>query len=367
MNGSKRGTAYLPLHYGRPPENLYRKIVTLTGKISDLICEIYGTQEFITRISDPFWFHSLSIVTGFDWNSSGTTTTTIHALKEYASRNDTSFFVVGGKGKHMREKGNEIESLSQHFQSNSTGIKLKRETDLIAKIDSNLLQDSYNLYIHSAVSDYKGNYSVIQQGMNVEERMARRYHWLSKDLELKNIEARTGIEAGRLEDKCMDLSSRQSRMAREGMLAVIKEAPGISVGKQTTLDSFDNKRVLNLSIKVPWKTLEKLYEFQPGSMEDVLLTPGVGQSAIRALCYISEVITGATPSFTDPVRYAYALGGKDGIPKPINHDDYDFAINYFSELLRNTGMQSGERNKVLSRLSVESERSSLFFMRDLPY
>jgi Uncharacterized conserved protein len=97
MGLERKGTAYLPLHYGKPPEILYRKIVELTGQISTLICETYGTGEFIRRLSDPFWFHSLSLVTGFDWNSSGTTTTTMHALKQYSEQHNTDFLLQEGR------------------------------------------------------------------------------------------------------------------------------------------------------------------------------------------------------------------------------------------------------------------------------
>ncbi len=365
MGVARKGTAFLPLHYGKPPEMLYRKIVHLTGQISSLICETYGTKEFIQRISDPFWFHSLSLVTGFDWNSSGTTTTTLHALKEYSDRHNVEFFVAGGKGRYMKEKAGDINTRSEHFQSETLIRKIIRETDLMAKIDNNLLQDSYNLYIHSAVLDFKGNYSVVQQGMNEEERMARRYHWSSDNSTENMIEERSGIESFQMKETCLDLSSKLSRDSREGIMKAIRESPPLSHGKQTTLDSFDRQKVLNLGMKMPWKNIEKLYEFQPGNMEDVLLTPGTGQSTIRALCYISEVITGAKPSYIDPIRYSYALGGKDGVPKPINHEDYDYAISYFGSLLRSAGLQQGERERVLKRLAMESTMKNSMYLRSL--
>ena len=118
----RRGTSYLPLHYGRPPEVLYKKIVEMTGYISEIICQTYGTVKFIELLSDPVWFHSLSLVTGFDWNSSGTTTTTLHALKEYSEKKDLSFFVAGGKGKHMRNKRSEILKVSEFFNATSFSI-----------------------------------------------------------------------------------------------------------------------------------------------------------------------------------------------------------------------------------------------------
>ena len=354
---TRNGTAYLPLHYGKPPELLYRKIVRLTGQICELISETYGTQELIWRMADPVWFHSLSLVTGFDWNSSGTTTTTLHALKEYSNSKDLDFFVAGGKGIHMKEKSEDISTRSKLFATEKIPERVRKETDLAAKIDENLLQDTYDLYIHSVVLDYKGNYSVIQQGLNYEEKMARRYHWSSKHIMEKMEESRMGIRTDILSDNCLDLSSPLSRKSRDSMLKAIKEKPKISNENQRTLDYYSDEKVLNLAIKVPWKNLEKIYEFEPSNFDDLLFIPGAGKSTIRALCYIAEVITGERPSYEDPVRYSYALGGKDGIPKPVNHEDYDRSIEFFGNLLRQGGMQAMEREKILKRLSRERVNS----------
>jgi hypothetical protein len=350
----RKGTAYLPLHYGKPPEKLYRKIVQLTGQICTLIGETYGTKELVSRFSDPLWFHSLSLVTGFDWNSSGTTTTTLHALKEYAEQRDLDFFVAGGKGIHMREKAEDIHKRSQFFNRSSDDGRIVKETDLMAKVDDNLLQDQFDLYIHGVIMDYSGNYALIQQGMNQKDKLARRYHWSSVNKDKIFEESRSGIGAESLGTNCMDLSSPLSRDARTSILRSIGEKPRISMENQQTLDQFMGEKVVNLAIKVPWKNIEKIYEFEPGSMEELLSIRGVGKSTIRALCYISEIITGSKPSYEDPVRYSYAVGGKDGIPKPINHEDYDNVIDFFSDLLRTTKTSFSEREAILRRLSRES-------------
>jgi hypothetical protein len=38
--------------------------------------------EFLRRIADPVWFQAFGCVVGFDWHSSGVTTTLCGALKE---------------------------------------------------------------------------------------------------------------------------------------------------------------------------------------------------------------------------------------------------------------------------------------------
>ena len=47
-----------------------------------------------------------------------------------------------------------------------------------AKVDSTALQDGYQVYQHNFFFDRSGHWCVVQQGMNVTERHARRYHWL---------------------------------------------------------------------------------------------------------------------------------------------------------------------------------------------
>ncbi len=354
---NRRGVSYLPLHYGKPPENLYKKIVILTGQICTLISEVYSTQDLIRRFSDPVWFHSLSLVTGFDWNSSGTTTTTIHALKEYANNHDLDFFVAGGKGKNMKLKNGEIEERSPSMISSNLAGKIARESDYIARVDSNLLQDGFDLYIHSLISDYRGNYAVVQQGLNDSQKLARRYHWTNISMDSVFEEQREGIGSNTMGEDTLDLSSPINRKVRENMLRVMREKPKISGEGQTSLDSFFEPKVLNLKVKVPFERLKKIYEYDPSNMAELLSIPGAGKSTIRAIAYISEVLTGEQISMQDPVRYSYALGGKDGIPKPVNYDDYDRSIEFFGNLLRQGGMQAMEREKILKRLSRERVNS----------
>ncbi len=70
----RSGSADLPLHGGRVPVWLARRMETLGLAISRVIVDEYGTQGFLSRISDPFWFQSFGAALGMDWHSSGITT-----------------------------------------------------------------------------------------------------------------------------------------------------------------------------------------------------------------------------------------------------------------------------------------------------
>ncbi len=237
----------------------------------------------------------------------------------------------------------------------------------VAKVDQDLLQDTYDLYLHFIVADRKGNWVIVQQGMNKEERMARRYHWASShDLDPLN-DGRNGISAEMKMGWALDLSTSRSGMNRKLMLELSRENPNnyrgdLLSGSQRTLDNFgSDSRNLDLDVRVNWKLMRSLYEYQPDNFDDLLNFRGVGKSAMRAISYMAELIYGEPPSYEDPVKYSFALGGKDGIPKPVNVADYDKVTDFYKEVLRdsgnrtydtvlrNLGRHSFERTKQVSR------------------
>ena len=99
-----RKLADLPLHSGAAPAWLFRRMVEMAGAIGSLIVRDQGPEELLRRLSDPFWFQAFGCVLGFDWHSSGVTTTVCGALKEAAKkyRSDLNLYVCGGKGATVR-------------------------------------------------------------------------------------------------------------------------------------------------------------------------------------------------------------------------------------------------------------------------
>src|SRR5574341_1521939 len=111
----RTGTVSLPLHTGKAPRWLFERMVKLAGGITETIIYEYGRDEFLRRISDPFWFQAFSCVLGFDWHSSGTTTTTCGALKMALSPQKHGIAVAGGKGAVSRKTPAEIEKFGGMF------------------------------------------------------------------------------------------------------------------------------------------------------------------------------------------------------------------------------------------------------------
>ena len=100
IGGMKRRVAQLPLHTGKAPPWLFKRMTKLAGAVTMAIVEEFGPAEMLRRLSDPWWFQAFGCVLGFDWHSSGVTTVTCGALKEAAKAcgADLGILVAGGKG-----------------------------------------------------------------------------------------------------------------------------------------------------------------------------------------------------------------------------------------------------------------------------
>src|SRR6202043_2634941 len=107
----RTGSADLPLHGGRVPPWLATRMSSLGAIITQAIVHHYGRDEFLQRLSHPFWFQSFGAVMGMDWHSSGITTSVIGALKRGLSplSNELGIHVCGGRGKHSRQTPQELD------------------------------------------------------------------------------------------------------------------------------------------------------------------------------------------------------------------------------------------------------------------
>src|SRR5438445_2547960 len=160
-------TAELPLHSGSAPVWLFRRMVDLAGAIGTLIIRDAGPVELLRRLSDPFWFQAFGCVLGFDWHSSGVTTTVCGALKEAAKRwgGDLGIVACGGKGATSRKTPDEIRRACD--RSADAADALVRASKLAAKVDSAAVQDGYQLYHHAFFFiPRQAAWCVVQQGMN---------------------------------------------------------------------------------------------------------------------------------------------------------------------------------------------------------
>ncbi len=317
----------------------------------------FGPEEFLRRLADPVWFQSLGCVLGFDWHSSGLTTTTTGALKEALRDLRVGVYAAGGKGGTSRKTPEMIEKIAGRVGLDPG--PLQRISRLVAKVDSAALQDGYALYHHVIFFTHRGAWAVIQQGMNPETRLARRYHWLSEGLVSFVEEPHSGIAAWRREKAVVNLVARTARSAREALVTLLRDT-----SPEALLRTYQNltERQLVLPVHHPVdatrihprylrKVLLSTYARIPRNFEELLLTPGLGAASLRALTLVADVIYGTRPSFEDPVVYTFAHGGKDGYPYPVNRAVYDHTVRVLEEALREARLGRQEKLQTLRRLA----------------
>lgn len=337
---------YLPLHSGKAPYWLLNKMKNLAERIVKVIVFEYGELEFLRRISDPIFFQSFSNVLGFDWNSSGSTTVLVGVLKSVLNKPDFEIRVAGGKGASALNTPNEIRKFASELDVDSEMlIKFSR---LSAKADNSALIDGYTLY-HHAVFFTPKHFTVVQQGMNPEEKLARRYHWSVYRAIPRLEDVHSGIISERIEREVVNMLSSKSRDAVKTSLDIIRDRKfKEDYARLFSLVKFGEK--LMVPRKIDWKAVERAYELQPEKFEDLLLVKGIGRETIRALALISDLIYNVEYDKQDPAKYCFAVGGKDGVPFPVRKDIYDQVIEFMNEVLKQSDLESFEKKKAFERL-----------------
>ncbi|MEM3203078.1 MAG: DUF763 domain-containing protein [Saccharolobus sp.] len=334
------GIADLPLHTGHVPSWLVPIMKRLAKAIIEIMLIEWGSYKVIERFSNPLWFQGFNNAIGMDWDSSGSTTVTLGILKEVIDPKVNGFAVLGGKGKNALKVQEEIDLLPYDVDK----AKLKRISKIVAKVDTTLVQDGHTLYHHTLMVTEDGKWGIIQQGMNLETKFARRYHW--KEVENLIVEPHSAI-AGIKSNIAVNVIEKNKEKTRKLLLDLLREDPRkiVSLYKQaeatlkgqTTLDMWvkggsvgiisKEARLIYMKpvdINRIYEVLKNIYELNPTTFEDALVN-GLGPSTARALYLISDLIYNEPPSYNDPVnypydpfKYAFAVGGKDGIPFPVN-------------------------------------------------
>jgi len=448
----QRGVATFTLDYGKCPKWLFDRMVALGREMVDVIVAEEGPDEFIRRIADPVWFQSLGTVLAFDWNASGLTTILTAALKEAirGREKELGIFICGGKGKTSLKVPDEITNWGYRLGMGEEKTNaLIYNSKMSAKVDSSLVQDGYSIYHHSfffslgkkkspsvIASEAKqsksdeiatlrpsealceggsqtparttevirsgrprndkssgvGSWAVVQQGMNIGNQTARRYHWYSENINDLVCEPHLGISQlgglpahasggqGENTGTVLNLVAKDSDKTRSlstemvgvGYQTLMKDIQllrkhssylsqmakwGIGPNQLTLLNlenkEFDTHPVVNEDFsksKYLEKILWKVCDVKPENYEKLLSLQGVGPKTMRALALVGEVIYGAKPSYEDPARYSFAHGGKDTTPYPVDCDTYDFTINKMKSYVEKTKIAGMDKRKILNTL-----------------
>jgi len=354
----KTGSADLPLHGGSAPKWLFERMKRLAREISIAIIISFGKDEFFKRLSDPLWFQSFGCILGFDWHSSGLTTTTTAALKEGLAEETKNLgvFFAGGKGLRGIHTPDDIESVSEKgYLSYDKAKTLINSSRLVAKVDADAVQDGYKIYHHFMVFDRSGNWVVVQQGMNSQRKYARRYHWASYEMESFVKDPHKGVISDQIgkplnlvDREIEETQSHMVELSRENPRLVIKEIRNIKLPEHHPLYPGD------FNISYLEKVLKKTQEFSPGDFENLLLVKGIGEKTLRALALLSNLIYGSPLSFKDPALFSFAHGGKDGYPFPADRKTYDQSIEILKEAIRGARIGELEKFNLIKKLSTIS-------------
>jgi hypothetical protein len=356
LHFNNRRYADLPLHYGRVPPWLAQRMSLLGGAIVESIVLEYGRSAVLRRLSDPFWFQSLGCVMGMDWHSSGITTSVMGALKRAVNPkfNELGIYICGGKGRHSKETPNELMALGNKTGLN--GTELVRSSRLTAKVDNNLIQDGFQIYLHSFVVSKEGEWVVVQQGMNDSSGMARRYHWHSGQVRSFTEAPHTSIY-GQNQGLILNLSDVQARDAKAGMLEIILEGPGRMLPEiqKIILPSHHDVRAKDVNMKRLGNLLTFAHERELKDFESLVLLEGVGPRTIQSLALVSEVIHGAPSRFNDPARFSFAHGGKDGHPFPVPVNTYDETLGILHTAIHKAKLGNTDKQAAIKNLSFVTQ------------
>ena len=413
----------MPLHTGTVPRWLADRMMVLGTLITESLVENFGPDEVLVRLSDPLWFQSFGAVMGMDWHSSGITTSVMYALKRGLNprAKELGIYVCGGRGKYSRMTPDELLTIAGKEGMN--GDELVRNSKLVAKVDNNAVQDGFQLYQHNFILTRNGNWAVVQQGMNTEEKKARRYHWCSTNLRSFVEEPHTGV-VGDNRGKILNLTDLQADKARGSILEMSREEPermlkeimqigkpaseiillqnggvitefasqtsqGVSPvrrgseqrsasegkafptqgelfpelvsqpemeiekkGRSIIMPAHHEVREQDVDLKRLGGVLATAYEAQPQDFESLLLTPGLGPRTLQSLALVSEVIYGTPSRFTDPARFSFAHGGKDGHPFPVPLKIYDESIRVLRDSIEKSKLCYKDKSDCIRRLHV---------------
>ena len=367
----RSGSADLPLHGGRVPPWLATRMADLGAVLTQAIVLHYGRDEFLRRLSHPFWFQSFGAVMGMDWHSSGITTSVIGALKRGLQPlgSELGIHVCGGRGRHSRKTPDELRRLGE--RTGFDGARLTRASRLVAKVDSAAVQDGFELYLHGFFVTDDGKWTVVQQGMNADAKQARRYHWHSEDVQSFVDTPHSAID-GPGQGEIVNLTDRQAGPSRAAQLelltdfgpdrivselaALTGDVPAQALLPHLVMPAHHDVRSGDVFARRLHGTLAAAAERGPVDFPELLLTPGVGARTVRSLAMVAEVVHGAPYRFQDPARFSLAHGGKDRHPYPVPIKVYDATIRGLKSAVRNARLGRDEAMQAIKRLDDQARR-----------
>ncbi len=356
------------------PKWLGDRMTRLGAVMCEAIIHHYGRNELLRRLAHPFWFQSFGAVMGMDWHSSGITTSVVGALKRGLTplSGELGIHVCGGRGAHSRKTPHELAAIGERIGFD--GTRLATVSRLVAKVDSAAVQDGFDLYLHGFIVTDDGDWVVVQQGMNGDSKVARRYHWLSEGLKSFVDQPHAAIE-GANQGEIVNLTDRRAAASRQGQLdllqdlgpdRILREFAGLESGAASApeqpllphliMPAHHDVRESDVVMRRLHGNMAAAAERGPADFSELLLVPGVGARTVRALALVAEVVHGAPCRFSDPGRFSLAHGGKDRHPFPVPLKVYDETIGVLKSAVQKAKLGRDEEIGALKRLDDQSRQ-----------
>lgn len=347
----RSGTADLPLHGGRVPTWLAERMTRLGTAITENVVYEYGASEFLSRLSNPFWFQALGSVMGMDWHSSGITTSVLNALKRGLNprAHELGIYVCGGRGRHSRKTPDEVREIAG--RTGLDGESLVRASRLAARVDNNAIADGFQIYLHGFVLSSTGGWAIVQQGMNDASGLARRYHWHSASVGDFISEPHTGI-VGEHQGEIMNLVDGRARPAQSALIDITHRQPATLLRdlSHLSLPGRHDVRASDIDHKRLGAVLAVAYERELHDFASLLLLEKLGPRTLQSLALVAEVVHGTPTRFSDPARFSFALGGKDRHPFPVPLKTYEETLGVLRRALNAAKLGRTEQMEGFKRL-----------------
>lgn len=198
----------------------------------------------------------------------------------------------------------------------------------------------------------------------MNDRTARRYHWLSQHVQSFVSEPHDAIVGDTVRSKVLDMTAKVAEDSRKLCVDLVRGDPHNLVSsitrigsKNYSLDRWSGQWSSDAELQeysmprhLDWKVFQAMYDLQPRDYEELIALRGVGPATVRALALVAELIYGQPASWMDPVKFSFAHGGKDGVPFPVNRAAMDQSIVFMREAVESARLGDEERVSALKRL-----------------
>jgi hypothetical protein len=273
---------------------------------------------------------------------------------------ELGIYICGGRGAHSRKTPDELRVIGD--KTGLDAAALIRSSRLAAKVDNTAVQDGFQIYLHSFILTKDGEWAVVQQGLNDATGMARRYHWHSPSVQ-SFVEEPHAFIYGQNQGQILNLTDKAADGTRNGVLSLTKEEPARIVHelRHLVLPRHHEVTARDVDLKRLGSVLAVAQEREVMDTESLLLLEGLGPRTLQSLVLVSEVIHGTPSRFTDPARFSFAHGGKDGHPFPVPVDVYDETIKTLNTAVHRAKLGQSDKAEAIKNLSKAAQSLEAHF------